>query len=191
MSFLNTLFKTIKTTADITSTSLDYISKGLEDVNKSINQEIQFQELVSDAKVAYNFIVESINTADELSDLDLKVSKYPSDLINEVRKLSSDSATKDFGLENQKKWLVMHRPTSSDSLLQAKADFLYQHYLVELEQLYARIRKKCAGSAEYERCLKKRLISMGCPYCFLTKLCPSAKFKYFSLPLQNGSKTSD
>ncbi len=191
MSFLNTLFKTIKTTADITSTSLDYISKGLEDVNKSINQEIQFQELVSDAKVAYNFIVESINTADELSDLDLKVSKYPSDLINEVRKLSSDSATKDFGLENQKKWLVMHRPTSSDSLLQAKADFLYQHYLVELEQLYARIRKKCAGSAEYERCLKKRLISMGCPYCFLTKLCPSAKFEYFSLLLQNRSKISD
>ncbi len=110
MSFLNTLFKTIKTTADITSTSLDYIRKGLEDVNKSINQEIQFQELMSDAKVAYNFIVESINTADELSDLDLKVSKYPSDLINEVRKLSSDSATKDFGLENQKNGLLCTDP---------------------------------------------------------------------------------
>lgn len=191
MSFLNTLFKAIKTTVDITNTSLDYINNGLHVVNKSITQEIQFQELMSDAKVAYYSIVELINTADELSDLDLEVGKYPSDLIDEIRKLRSDSATKDFGLENQKEWLVMHRPTTSDSLLQAKADFLYQHYLVELEQLYARIRKKCAGSAEYEKCLKKRLISMGCPYCFLTKLCPSAKFKYFSLPLQNGSKTSD
>lgn len=108
MSFLNALFKTIKTiktiktTVDITNTSLEYINNGLHVVNKSITQEIQFQELMSDAKVAYDSIVELINTADELSDLDLEVGKYPSDLIDEIRKLCSDSATKDFGLENQK-----------------------------------------------------------------------------------------
>ena len=38
MSFLNTLFKAIKTTVDITNTSLDCINNGLHVVNKSITQ---------------------------------------------------------------------------------------------------------------------------------------------------------
>lgn len=61
----------------------------------------------------------------------------------------------------------MRRPKAPDALLQAKADEQYRGYLLTLEQSYARIRKKCDRSTEYEKFLKKRLISMGCPSCVL------------------------
>lgn len=191
MSFFNKLFKTIKTAANVTSVGLEQLSKGLDSINKSVEEAVNLQKIMSDANAAYRITIELINAADVLSDCEIKLSKHPSELIEELCELMPESSRKDFELESQKSWLVMRRPTTSDPLLQAKADNRYQEYLVALDQLYARIRKKCAGSAEYEKCLKKRLISMGCPYCFLTKLCPSAKFEYFSLSLQNRLKTSD
>lgn len=191
MSFFNTFFKTIKATANVTNKSLDYLNKGLDSINQNLDEAVKLQKLMSDAKVAYKVIIELINAADEFSDHDLKLSKYSPEIIEELNTLMSESSRENFDLEIKTSWPVMRRPITSDALLQAKADNQYQEYLVALDQSYARIRKKCAGSAEYEKCLKKRLISMGCPYCFLTKLCPSAKFEYFSLLLQNGSKTSD
>lgn len=186
MSFFNSLFKAIKGTVNVNSTSLDHLNKGLDSINKNIDEAVKLKKLMSDAKVAYKVIIKLIDAADELSDSDLKLSKYPPEIIEGVNKKlnklnkklnknMSESSIENFGLAIKTSWPVMRRPLTPDVLQQAKADNQYQEYLVELDQSYARIRKKCAGSAEYEKCLKKRLISMGCPYFILTKLCPSAK----------------
>ena len=178
MSFFSTLFKTIKTTANVTSAGLEQLNKGLDSVNKGVKEAVEFQEVMKDANAAYRITFELINAADALSDSDLKFSKYPPETMERINKLMPGESRKTFTSERKSNWPAMHRPKAPDALLQAKADEKYREYLLTLEQSYARIRKKCDGSAEYEKFLKKRLISMGWPSCVFTQLWPGAELEY-------------
>lgn len=101
------------------------------------------------------------------SDSDLKFSKYPPETMERLNKLMPGRSREAFTSKRKSNWPAMRRPKAPDALRQAKADEQYRGYLLTLEQSYARIRKKCDRSTEYEKFLKKRLISMGCPSCVL------------------------
>lgn len=191
MSFFKTLFKTIKTTANVTGAGLEQLNKGLDGINKGIGEAVEFQEVMKDAYTAYRITDKLVNAADELSASDLKFSKYPPETIERLNELMPGRSSRSFASERKINWPAMRRPKAPDALLQAKADDRYQEYLVTLEQTYARIRKKCERSAEYEKFLKQRLIRMGCPFCVFSQLWPDSDFDYFSLLRQNNSETFD
>lgn len=176
MSFFNTLFKTIKTAADITNAGMNHLNNGLDSINTTLGEAAQLQKIMSEASLAHNVTIDLVSIADQSAENEIKFNKISPESKKKLDELMRIGAGQDsIGLSNKQVWPVMRRPKTSDELLQIKADDRYKEYLLGLEQTYKRIYKKCENSPEYEKFLNKKLVGMGCPNIILLRLCPNAK----------------
>lgn len=193
MAIIRSLFKAIKTTAQVTNAGLEQFNKGMDSINRSLEDLSKMQSIMQEAKIAYSVQKELIYLLDKTAELKIKSAKqaeerkawlasmtpeekerikslFSRDVFSDI---FSDTIDLDENKRDNKPWPIMKRPVINDPVFQAKADLEFAELQKILEHEYSNIKLKCKRNTEFSQHFKKELIRANCPDFLIEKMVPN------------------
>lgn len=195
MTIIRSLFKALKITSEVTTAGLEQFNKGMDGINKSLEDLNTMQKIMQETKIAYSAQKDLIYYLSRITEFNIEAAKkaeehkiWLASMTPEDRKtinslLSQTSYSGTFGTaldldENKrdsKPWPVMKNPVTNDPVFQAKADLEFAELQAILEREYSGIKQKCERDKVFSEHFKKQLIRANCPGYLIEKMIPDYK----------------